>query len=90
MVSLDFSTCSKWNGTGEMLKADKENIKHTIDSVHTNIRKPLRFWGAPDSPISWALQIYLGADVIGTDLVDQLPAYLSKRLLLQPASVIIN
>jgi len=90
MVSLDFSSYSKWNGTGEILKTDREKIKYTIDSVHTNTRKPVRFWGAPDSPASWALQIDLGTDVIGTDLIDQLPAYLAKRSLLKPASVIIN
>jgi alkaline phosphatase len=88
-VSLNFEKYSKWKGVGALPVGDKQRITHTIDSVHTNTHQLVRFWGAPDSPDSWNTQISFGADIIGTDMVDQLEAFLTKKNLCQPATSII-
>lgn len=89
-VSLDFSKYSKWKGVGSIPDADKQRIKYTVDSVHTHVGKPVRFWGAPDTDESWKTQIDVGADIIGTDLIEQLAAWLSKKSLKQPATAVIR
>jgi len=88
-VSLDFSKYSTWDGNGNLSRDDKKRIKYTIDSVHTYTGKPVRFWGAPDIDKSWSAQIDLGADIIGTDHIEQLQEYLQKRALRQPATAAI-
>lgn len=88
-VSLDFGKYSKWKGVGNIPDEDKKRIKHTIDSVHTNTGKLVRFWGAPDNEKSWDTQMDIGADIIGTDHIDLLEEYLRKRSLSQPSTAII-
>lgn len=89
-VSLNFALYSKWKGQGDLPEADKKRITQTIDSVHTNTGKLVRFWGAPDTPKSWDVQIAMGADIIGTDLMDKLTAYLQERKLLKPVTAVIK
>jgi alkaline phosphatase len=88
-VSLNFARYSKWKGTGTIPATDRQRITHTIDSVHNNIGKLVRFWGGPDNPNAWNAQIEMGADIIGTDMIEQLADYLSKRSLNQPTTVVI-
>jgi alkaline phosphatase len=89
-VSLNFEKYSKWKGIEPIPEADRLRITHTIDSVHTNTGKLVRFWGAPDVPLSWDTQINCGADIIGTDLMEQLINYLAGRQLLQPVTAVIK
>jgi alkaline phosphatase len=89
-VSLDFSKYSKWKGVGSIPDADKQRIKYTVDSVHSHVGKPVRFWGAPDTDESWKTQIDAGADIIGTDMIEQLAAWLSKKSLRQPPTAVIR
>ncbi len=74
-VSLPFNKLSAWKGIGKLPQADKHILKHKIDSVHT-AGKSIRFWAAPDTVTSWQLQKRLLADLIGTDKVSELAAWL--------------
>ncbi len=74
-VSLSFTRFSAWKGEGKPPKSDVKRLKHTVDSVH-RAGKTIRFWAAPDNPASWKLQKKLGTDLIGTDKVDELGAFL--------------
>lgn len=76
-VSLQYSLYSKWKGVGVIPAKDEQRIKHVIDSVHT-LGKPIRFWDAPDNKTGWSSLMKLNADVIGTDLIDELSAYLKQ------------
>ena len=68
MISDNFATYSKWNGKGEIPAADKVKLKSIIESAH-RMKKPVRFWGAPDTQDCW-LELYkLGADIINTDKI---------------------
>lgn len=76
-ISLQYSLYSKWKGVGAIPAKDEQRIKHVIDSVHT-LGKPIRFWDAPDNRAGWSSLIKLKADIIGTDLIDELSAYLKQ------------
>ncbi len=75
LVSLPFYQISKWKGEDEINRKDKKAVRHIIDSVHS-ANKPIRFWAAPDTEISWKLQKKLRADLIGTDKIQELANYL--------------
>ncbi|MCC8425138.1 hypothetical protein [Mucilaginibacter sp. UR6-11] len=88
-VSLNFENWSKWKGTGAIAEADRKKLQKTVDSVHTYTGKLVRFWGGPDVPEAWDVQINIGADVIGTDRIEQLAGYLAKKGLRQPPTAAI-
>ncbi len=77
MVSLPFTKFSKWNGLGVLISTDKEKLKQVIDSAH-QLKKPIRFWAAPDTKTAWIAQMHLGVDIIGTDRVEELGMFIEK------------
>lgn len=77
-VSLRYKNYSAWTGVGAIPKADEAKVTHVIDSVHS-LGKRIRFWDAPDSPTGWAQLIKMKADIIGTDHIDALAAYLKGK-----------
>jgi alkaline phosphatase len=77
-VSLPFTKFSDWKGINSIEARDKELLKQVIDSVH-RAGKTIRFWAAPDTENSWLLQIELGVDLIGTDKIDELAAFLRRK-----------
>jgi alkaline phosphatase len=79
LVSLSFQRYSPWNGKGALSEKDKDTLLHVIDSVH-NAGKKIRFWAAPDNKNSWLTQIKLGVDLIGTDKIQELSEFLTKRI----------
>lgn len=78
-VSLQFSRYSTWNGQNNMKHEEKQRLLQVIDSVHL-AGKTIRFWGAPDIRNSWECQVELGVDLIGTDRIEELSAYLRMLL----------
>lgn len=79
LVSLPLTKITRWNGNENIPTEDSMNIKRTIDSVHAT-GKPIRFWAAPDTELSWQLQMNVGVDLIGTDKISELAAFIhSKR-----------
>ncbi|WP_214072157.1 hypothetical protein [Mucilaginibacter sp. dw_454] len=88
-VSLNFENWSKWKGQGAIAEADRKRLQKTVDSVHTHTGKLVRFWGAPDTQESWDTQVAFGADIIGTDRIEQLSTYLGEKSLRKPTNVAI-
>ena len=78
LVSLPFIKFSTWNGNGPLNAGDRKKIKQVIDTAHA-LKKPFRFWAAPDSEESWKLQMKLHADFIGTDKINELGNFLRKK-----------
>jgi alkaline phosphatase len=78
LVSLPFYKISQWKGEDDISRKDRKAVRHIIDSVHS-AGKPIRFWAAPDVKTSWKLQTKLGADLIGTDKIDELAAFLAPK-----------
>lgn len=76
-VSLQFSLYSKWKGEEPIPTRDEARLKNVIEKVHA-MGKLIRFWDAPDDITGWKELQKLHADIIGTDHIDELAAYLKK------------
>lgn len=70
MISDNFSKYSKWKGSGFINGDDAQKLS-TIIKQAKQLKKPVRFWGAPDTEDSWINQINLGVGIINTDNVDR-------------------
>ena len=88
-VSLNFEKWSKWKGVGAIPATDRKRLHTTVDSVHTHTGKLVRFWGAPDTVEAWQTQVDIGADIIGTDKIEQLAGFLDKKSLRKPITAAI-
>ena len=75
MLSSSFKNYSQWNGTGTLPQKDKAVLKAEIDKAHA-LRKPIRFWEAPDLPNAWHHLMQLKVDFINTDHISELAAFL--------------
>lgn len=78
MISANFATYSKWNGEGEITAEDKAKLKTIIDKAH-KLKKPIRFWGAPDNQNSWKQLVNLGVDIINTDKIVECRTYFKNK-----------
>jgi alkaline phosphatase len=78
LVSLPFNKISAWKGEGPLNDKDRFAITHIIDSVHS-AGKPIRFWAAPDTKLSWTKQVEWKADLIGTDKVVELANFFKNE-----------
>jgi alkaline phosphatase len=78
MYSADIKLFTNWNGKGIIVKPERDNLQHWIDSVHA-IGKKVRLWGVADNVNSWKTQMSMGADYIGTDQLEALSDFLSNR-----------
>lgn len=77
MISTDFHLYSHWNGEGNIPKEDAKKLQQVIREAHRE-NKPVRFWGAPDTPDCWKTLVALGADVINTDQVKACNEFLNR------------
>lgn len=75
MISDNFRNYSRWDGTGTLPDADRDKLKRIIRRAHDE-GKPIRFWGAPDTPNAWKQLRKLGVDIINTDKVAEARAFL--------------
>lgn len=79
MISDNFATYSKWKGEGEIPKEDKSKLLKVIAQAH-EFKKPMRFWGAPDTESCWKQLVALGADIINTDKITKSKKYFENEL----------
>lgn len=78
MISTNFQNYASWNGTDTLPSGDAQNLRKVIDEAHGK-HKPMRFWGAPDTPDCWNALISLGADVLNTDKVKACKEFLKTH-----------
>lgn len=78
LISTSFSGISKWDGKGPIPKTDLDKIKRTIAIAH-KYKMPMRFWGSPDDENAWDQFIKAGVDVLNSDHIEELSAYLDTR-----------
>lgn len=78
LVSLPFDKIVKWKGDTDLTMEEAKKVSHIIDSTHA-AGKPIRFWAAPDTKTSWQWQMKLHADLIGTDKIEDLAAFLKNQ-----------
>ncbi|MEH6656807.1 alkaline phosphatase [Leeuwenhoekiella marinoflava] len=66
LISVNYKDYSVWNGFGNMVAPELEKVEEAIAKAHA-VNKPFRFWGSPDTKISWTRFANLGIDYINTD-----------------------
>ncbi len=77
-VSLSFERFSSWKGDHKMENKERKVLRRLVNKVHKK-GKTIRFWGAPDNPLSWKTQAELKVDLIGTDKIEQLSDFLKEN-----------
>ena len=77
MMSDDLHYYTRWNGLTDIPAADLPSIRQAVSHSHT-LKKPVRFWDAPDNAKAWHAFMVLQADYINTDHIDSLAVFLSK------------
>jgi hypothetical protein len=75
LVSESWRTLFRWDGDGEMSASDSARLKGLVSQAHAQGRK-IRFWALPDRPEAWKLCRDAGVDLINTDKIPALSAFL--------------
>jgi alkaline phosphatase len=75
LISSNFRNYTKWGGKGVLAKPDEEKIRKVINEVHS-LGKKIRFYGAPDFTNAWIQFMDLGVDVLNSDKINELSAFL--------------
>lgn len=76
LFSDNFKNYSKWNGVGPLPATDKKRLDSAINYAHA-VNKPIRFWGAPDVPLTWKEFMLRGIDYINTDNILPLTSFIN-------------
>lgn len=77
MISDNFASYSKWKGSGDISDEDKQKLEKIVIQAK-QLKKPVRFWGAPDTKDSWVTQLSIGSTIINTDKVEQVKYFLTN------------
>jgi hypothetical protein len=67
-----------WRGAGEMPAAEREKLRAMVVKAHAQGRR-VRLWGAPDVEALWREQFAAGVDLINTDKLAALAAFLRQQ-----------
>ncbi len=77
-ISASWGSQFKWNGVGAMPEAERKKLREHVAKSHEQGRL-VRFWGTPDRAEAWAEQRAAGVDLINTDKLAELRAFLRKQ-----------
>lgn len=77
MFSVNFADYSIWNGKGTLIAKENVAVQQLIDKAHS-FKKPIRFWGAPESLTAWNTFLTMGVDYINTDHPAQCAEFFSN------------
>ncbi len=77
LMSASLKDYTLWKGEGSIPKNDQKKIKSEINRTH-NLKKPIRFWEAPDNINAWYTLMHLQIDYINTDRISSLAEFLNK------------
>jgi len=75
LVSESWRSLFRWDGDGEMSAREKARLKALVGQAHAQGRK-IRFWALPDRPAAWKVCQEAGVDLINTDKIPSLAAFL--------------
>jgi hypothetical protein len=78
LVSTNWMNHVSWTGEGPLPEADRAVILDLIRRAHGQGRM-FRFWAHPDMPIAWRALREAGIDLINTDDLDGLRAFLLEN-----------
>jgi len=75
LVSESWRALFRWDGDGEMPAPEKARLQGLVSLAHAQGRK-IRFWALPDRPAAWKVCQEAGVDLINTDKIPALAAFL--------------
>jgi glycerophosphoryl diester phosphodiesterase len=75
LVSDNWNSHFKWRGVGEFAAEEREKLKSLVSQAHAEKRR-IRFWASPDVEAGWRELQKAGVDLINTDKLDGLAAFL--------------
>jgi hypothetical protein len=78
LVSDSWISHFRWRGQGEMPAAEKEKLREFVAKAHAKGRR-VRFWAIPSNPAVWTELATAGVDLINTDDLPGLAAFLRER-----------
>lgn len=76
LVSARWSSRFDWGGGGPMPVEERELLRELVRQAHAQGRR-LRFWATPEDPAVWRELRDAGVDLIGTDALSRLRAFLT-------------
>lgn len=76
MLSSDFKKIITWNGKDPLPAAQADTLQQAVNRAHA-LRKPVRFWGAPDNKNTWQQLMGVKVDYINTDKIKALSEFIS-------------
>lgn len=82
-VSDNWRNHFRWDGVGEFPADEKAKLKALVDRAHAQGRK-IRFWAAADRPEIWKAHLDAGVDLINTDRLAELTAFLRAQAPAKP------
>ena len=74
-ISENWSKLSAWKGVGPLPEAERAKLRDWVARAHARGRK-LRFWNTPETTVAWQELRAAGVDLIGTDDLGRLRAFL--------------
>jgi hypothetical protein len=77
-VSSNWGAVFKWRGTGPFPEEERRKLLEIVTKAHQQGRR-VRFWGAPDRPAFWAELLANDVDLINTDDLPGLKAFLTSK-----------
>lgn len=77
-VSDNWKNYFQWNGQGEFPADQAAKLRDLVSKAHAQGRK-IRFWAAADSPEVWKVHWDAGVDLINTDHLPELAAFLKSQ-----------
>lgn len=78
LISDSWDSLFKWRGEDEFPPAEAAKLKELVGRVHAANRR-FRLWAAPDDSASWQVQYDAGVDLINTDKLAELAAWLHTK-----------
>lgn len=75
LISDNWQKVFAWRWTGSMPDDQRQKLKAYVEQAHAQGRR-LRFWNIPDTPAVWRLLFEAGVDLINTDNLPGLQAFL--------------
>lgn len=77
LISDNWNLHFQWRGEGEFPAAEKQKLQEIVAQAHAHKRR-LRLWATPDTPAMWNALREANVDLINTDNLAGLNAFLTK------------
>jgi len=77
LISDRWGSHFRWRGKGEMSATDREKLTSVLKQAHAKGRL-VRFWAIPDKKTAWSVLQKAGVDMINTDDLPGLSAFLGS------------